>query len=177
MKNLFYPLSLIILLTLIITGCSQQKEPASITSEHKVHSISDLSNIPKSYEECGKQKSYISNNLICYYDFIIQNNDDLWNYCEENGRVLPPNPPDPSTCRLSYYNSESKVPENFDECVKITQYSYDMVGSHAGTKACQLEFRIEQNTMTPEIKNEFFEQCSKLDNKSTDNYCHIRFLK
>jgi hypothetical protein len=148
-----------------------------MTSEHKVHSISGISSLPKSYKECGKQKSDAYNNLVCYYDFIIQNNDDLLNYCEENGRVLPPNPSDPSACRLSYYNPESKVPENFDECVEIIQSSYDLVDSRAGTKACQLEFRGEEKTMTPEIKNKFFEQCSRLDNKSTDNYCSLIFFK
>ena len=177
MKKIYYSLSLLILLVIIFVGCSHQKEPTSTTSEHKVHSISDTSNIPKSYEECSKQMSYISNNLVCYYDFIIQNKDNLWNYCEENGRVLPPNPPNPSACRLSYYNPESKVPENFDECLKIIQSSHDLVDSRAGTKACQLEFRMEEKTMTPEIKNKFFKQCSKLNNESTDNYCHLRFFK
>ncbi len=162
---------------IIIAGYTLQNEVIKDTLGHKTHSISDTSNIPESYNECSEQKSYISNNLVCYYDFIIQNNDELWNYCEKNGRVLPPNPPGPSACRLSYYNSESKVPDNFDECVEIIQYSYDLVGSRAGTKACQLEFRMEEKTMTPEIKEKFFEQCSKLDNESTDDSCFLKFFK
>jgi len=177
MKKNYYSLSLLILLVIIVAGCSHQKEPTSTTLKYKVHSISDISNIPKSYEECSKQMSYLSNNLVCYYDFIIQNNDDLWNYCKENGRVLPPNLPDPGTCRLSYYNSKSKVPENFDECLEIIQSSYDLVGSRAGTKACELKFSKEERTMTPKIKDNFFEQCSKLNNESTDNYCYLGFFK
>ena len=186
MKNIFYPSLIIILITIIITGCVQQKATTRDISEHKIHSIPDISNIPKSHKECSEQKSYISNNLVCYYDFIIQNNDDLWNFCKENGRVLSPNPPDPSTCRLSYYDSASKIPKNFDECFKLIEYSYDrtQIRYKNFSETCIFRIDMGEKTMTAETKASLFKQCSNysnLDNNlifdKSNEYCVIKFYK
>ena len=135
-------------------------------------------NIPKSYEECVEQKSVFNNmvwfnNLVCYYGFVIQDNDSLRNYCEKNGRILPPDPRESPRCRLSYYNPKAKVPRNYDECVELMgpSYVYEMVGSRAGTRFCQFELG-GYKTMTPEIKNKLAEQSRKLYNS-----CFKRFYK
>lgn len=186
MKKYFYSSLLILILAIIIIGCVLQKETMQDISEHKIHSISDLSNIPKSYEECSEQKSYISNNLVCYYDFIIQNDDNLWNYCKENGRVLPPNPPDPSTCQLSYYNSKSKIPKSFDECYSLIEYSYDRTAIRYKnfSETCIFRINIGEKTMTTEIKASLFKQCSSYSNlgsnsilDKSDEYCVIKYYK
>ncbi|HHD92229.1 MAG TPA: hypothetical protein ENL06_01215, partial [Candidatus Portnoybacteria bacterium] len=143
----------------------------SIVNPNIGYSHLNIFNVPKSYEECIKQNP-TSNNLVCYYGFVIQDNDSL-NYCKKNGRILPPDLPKPSRCRISYYNPKAKIPENYDECVELMgpSYVYEMVGSRAGTRFCQFELG-GYKTMTPEIKNKLTEQSRKLY-----NHCFKRFYK
>ena len=186
-KKLIYGILVIVIflalaICIILSIYTVKKKTIQDTSKHKTHSIVDTSNIPQSFEECNKQKSYISNDLVCYYDFIIQNNDALWGFCKENGRVLPPNPPNSSACRLSYYNSKSNIPIDFDECVNVMHNSYDLAESYEGpySKFCQLEIRMEEETMTPNIKKLLFTQCSNhpsVGKTLSDSYCSIRFFK
>ena len=186
-KNLIYAILIVIIflalaICIILSIHTIKKEATQDISEHKTHSISDISNIPQSFEECNKQKSYISNDLACYYDFIIQNNNTLQSFCKKNGRLLPPNPPNPLACRLSYYNPKSNIPINFDECVDIMHDSYDLAESYEGphSKFCQLEIRMEEKTMTPKYKKLLFTQCSNHPNAGktlSDSYCSIRFFK